>query len=169
MRTVLISLFLFVFSGLALAGGCGNCAGCDCGSSCLWPYDSRCDTDQPDWGYYYQNPHYVPDCAPKALHQFHDVFIPMYEARHTRESAYLREYACELYYAAKDIPGSWDDCCDRSCCSSDQRKHFNRAAKDLVRSCKRLKEVVWGGANAEVYDQMRQIERDYLRVANLSE
>ena len=166
MRTFLISLIVLVCVSLAMAGDCGKCGGC---SGSGWPCDSRCDNDQPDWGYAYQNPHYVPDCAPKALHHFHDVFIPMYEARHSKESAYLREYACELYYAAKDVPGSLTDYSSCSCHSGDQRKHFNRAAHDLVKSCKRLKEVAWGGANAEVYDQMRQIERDYLRVANLSE
>ena len=41
MRIVLISLALLLFAGLTVAGGCGNCAGCDGGSSCLRPYDSR--------------------------------------------------------------------------------------------------------------------------------
>jgi hypothetical protein len=125
---------------------------------------TQCRSDQPDWGYAYQNPHYVPDNAPPAVRSFHDAFIPMYEARHSRESAYIRENACQLYDAARAVPGSLT-----SYASADQRQHFNRAAKDLVRSCQRLKEIVHGGANAEVYDQMHQIERDYLRVANLSE
>ncbi len=163
MRAVLISLFILVVSGLAMAGGCGHGGSCGgCGGPCA--------NDNPDWGYAYQNPHYLPDCASKSLQCFHNAFIPMYEARHSKESAYLRENACELYYAAKRITdGSYDDCCLKCCSDPAQQKHYKRAVKDLQKSCKRLKEVAWGGANAEVYDQMRQIERDYIRVANLSE
>ncbi len=164
MRAVLISLFIFVFSGLAMACGCGHGSGCgSCGTS-------PCAYDNPDWGYSYQNPHYLPDGASRALRCFHNAFIPMYEARHSRESAYLRENANELYCAAKRITdGKYEDCSMRCCSDPAQKKHYKRAVKDLVKSCARLKEVAWGGANAEVYDQMRQIENDYIRVANLSE
>lgn len=129
----------------------------------------RLASDKPDWGYAYQNPHYIPESAPPALQRFHDVFIPMYEARHSKESAYIRESASDLYNVARDIPGSLVHNRTGESHSIEQLKHFNQAAKDLVRSCKQLKKIVHGGANAEVYDQMRQIERDYLRVANLSE
>lgn len=126
-------------------------------------------SDKPDWGYAYQNPHYIPDSAPPALQRFHEVFIPLYEARHSKESAYIRENASDLYSVARDILGSLVRVGTAESHSNKQLKHFNQAAKDLVRSCKQLKKIVHGGANAEVYDQMRQIERDYLRVANLSE
>lgn len=162
MRVVLISLFILVFSGLAMA--CGNCGH---GSSCR---TSPCAYESPDWGYSYQNPHYLPDNASRALRCFHNVFIPMYEAKHSRESAYLRENAGELFCAAKRLTDAKCDNCSMKCCDDPvQKKHYKRAVKDLVKSCARLKEVAWGGANAEVYDQMRQVERDYIRVANLSE
>ena len=119
--------------------------------------------DKPDWGYIWIDAHYVPDNAPDELKSFHDAFIPMLEARKSAESAYLREYADALYRLSKHVPGSWatDD--------RDLRKHYNRAAHDLVVNWSRLREIAFGGASSEVYQTMKRVEDNYLRLANLCE
>jgi hypothetical protein len=46
-------------------------------------------------------------------------------------------------------------------------KLFKRAAKDLTKSCDRLRDICFGGSNEAVYDQMKQVEEDFVRLANL--
>jgi hypothetical protein len=117
--------------------------------------------DKPDWGYTWIDAHYVPDNAPVELKDFHTAFVPMLEARGSAESAYLRENADELYRLAKDVPGSW------SSDDHDLRKHYNRAAHDLVKNCARLREIAFGGPSGEVYATMKRVEDNFLRLANL--
>ncbi|MBI5059434.1 hypothetical protein HZB60_06600 [candidate division KSB1 bacterium] len=119
--------------------------------------------DKPDWGYTWIDAHYVPDNAPDELKSFHEVFIPMLEARGSAESAYLREHADNMYRLSKQVRGSWnsDD--------GDLRKHFNRAAHDLVSHCAKLREQAFGGSSPVVYQTMKDVEHDYLRLANLCE
>ncbi len=117
----------------------------------------------PDWGYSYNDPHYIPDSAPEALHVFYDEMVPMLEARKSSESAYLREYADALFQASRKVSGSLEDG------TYHQRKHFNRAAKSLRRNCKDLRELAHGGTTQALYWEMKQIEADFVRLSNLSD
>jgi hypothetical protein len=152
MRTFSVVLFLAVTVSLAFAGG-------HCGGSY-----SHCD--RPDWAYSYTDPHYMPDCAPKALKCFYDKMIPMMEARRSHESAYLRENAECMYRAARRVLDADDECC---CAMHKSQKHYRRAAKDLVRDCDELREIVFGGSSSAVYEQMKQVEEDFVRLSNLCE
>ncbi len=117
----------------------------------------------PDWGYSFNNAHYLPHAAPPALEAFWHKLIPMVEARHTAESAYLREYSAELLDYARDVKGSLDGG------SKYQRHFYNKAASDLVRSCKELHKLSYGGPSHALYAEMRSVEEAYIRLANLCE
>jgi prephenate dehydrogenase len=92
--------------------------------------------------------------------------IPMMEARASHESAYLREYAECMYRAAKRVQDSDEECCGKMHKAS---KHYRRAAKELVRDCDDLREIVFGGSSRSVYDQMKEVEEDFVRLSNLCE
>jgi hypothetical protein len=117
----------------------------------------------PDWGYSFNDPHYISDNAPPALADFYDRLIPMLEARKSAESAYLREHAEELYLASKEVAGSLE------CGTDHQRKHFNRAARSLRGNCAELMELAHGAQSRVLYKEMREIEADFVRLSNLSE
>lgn len=136
-------------------------AGEKCGGKC----GSKCSTLKPDWGYTYQDPHYLPDCAPRSLVVFHERLIPMLEARKSGESAYLRENSERLYFCAKELPKAEPCCMEMKA----KIKLYKRAAKDLVKSCDRLRDISFGGTNDAVYEQMKLVEEGYVRVANLCE
>ena len=80
----------------------------------------------PDWGYSFMDPHYLPTSAPAELEAFWNKFIPMLEANWSAESAYLRENSKELLSYARDVKGSLDDG------TPYQKKFYNEAAADLV-------------------------------------
>jgi hypothetical protein len=146
MRTLLV--VLLVSLSLSVAFACDKCG-----------HDKCCC--RPDWGYSYNNAEFMPDCAPRALSCFQNALIPMIEARKSGESAYIREHACELYQMAervKDHPPECDGC---------EVKHYKRAAKDLVKDCDRLKEIVFGGTSHSLYEQMEVVENDFIRLSNL--
>ncbi|MBU0690672.1 hypothetical protein KKH18_02555 [bacterium] len=117
----------------------------------------------PDWGYSFNDPHYIPDSAPEALQVFYNEMVPMLEARKSAESAYLREYAEALFQASREVPGSLEDG------TYHQRKHYNRAARSLRQNCKELRELAHGGSTQALYKEMREIEADFVRLANLSD
>jgi hypothetical protein len=117
----------------------------------------------PDWGYSFNDPHYLSDNAPLPLKDFYDLFIPMLEARKSSESAYLREHAEDLYLASRDVAGSLENGTDH------QRKHFNHAARSLRANCAELMELVHGGQSRVLYKEMREIEADFVRLSNLCE
>jgi hypothetical protein len=150
MRKLVFLILISVFAASAFAGPCSG----KCGAKC---------TPRPDWGYSFQDPHYVPDCAPPALKDFHEVFIPMLEARKSHESAYLRQYAEKLYRYARDVQKT------KPCCSDINKKPYKRAAKDLVKDCDRLRDISFGGSDDSVYEHMKQVEEDFVRLANLCE
>ena len=156
MRTLrYLSLAIVLFgSAVAWAGDC--CEKERCSGSC----DHYAN---PDWGYSYTNAHYLPDNPPAELEAFWHKMIPMIEARHTAESAYLREYSKELLDYARDVPGSLEGG------SSYQRHFYNKAAKDLVRSCKELYVLSYGAPSASLYSEMREVQDAYVRLANLCE
>src|SRR3989339_828677 len=89
----------------------------------------------PDWGYAFNDPHYLSANSPQPLADFYDVFVPMLEAHKSAESAYLREHADDLYKASKEVAGSLENG------TPHQRKHFNRAARSLCGNCADLKEL----------------------------
>jgi hypothetical protein len=149
-RTIILTV-LVIAVGTAFAGP--NCASQNCRAKC----------DPPDWGYTYQTAEFAPDHAPCAVKTFHDKLIPLMEARWSHESSYIYDNACELYCAAKKVPGSLKTCCDK------QKEHFNNAAHDLVHDCARLKEIAHGASSRMMYDQIKLIEDDYIRVCNLTE
>jgi len=168
MRTVLVSLVLLVFAATAFAdGGCGPCPSkAGCGKKC-----------GPDWAYTFQDAHWAPSHAPKPLYAFHDALIPVIEARRSSECAYIRENAGGLYKHAKAVvkhrcDDYRDKCCGMDCgpkgCCKD-KKMAKRAAKELVRSCDRLRELCYGGSDAAVYQQVKVVEEGYVRLANLYE
>jgi hypothetical protein len=117
----------------------------------------------PDWGYAYNDPHYIPDTAPAALQAFYDKMVPMMEARKSAESAYLREYADALFQTAREVPGSLENG------TYHQRKHYNTAAHSLRANCKDLRELAHGGSTDALYWEMKQIEADFVKLSNLSD
>lgn len=117
----------------------------------------------PDWGYSYTNPHYLPDNPPAELEAFWHKMIPMMEARHSGESAYLREYSKELLNLARDVKGSLEGG------SSYQRHFYNKAASDLIRACKELHVLSYGAPSHSLYSEMHVVEEAYVRLANLCE
>ncbi len=121
------------------------------------------DYDRPNWGYTFIDAHYTPWNCPEELATFHDQLVPMMEARGHVESAYIREYADALYRASKDVGGSL------SHDNADIRKHYNRAARELVRHCARLREIVYGAPSAHLYSEMEAIENTYIRLAALAD
>ena len=147
-------------SGDHCSGKCsGKCAGkAGCKSQC----SAKCDN--PDWGYAYQSADFYPDKAPDELKEFHEVLLPVREARKSYEVAYIREAANSLYCASKQVRKSYPSCADRML-----KKHYKRAAKELIRDSKRLKEMVHGGSDDAVLTQVKRIEEDFIRLANLSD
>ena len=139
------------------SGKCGGKASC-CKSKC----SATCD--HPDWGYPYQSADFYSDKAPCELKKFHSVLIPVREARKSNEVAYIRDTANHLYNAAKQVKKSEPCCADRM-----MKKHYSRAAKELLRDSKRLKEMVHGGSDDAVLAQVELIEEDFIRLANLSD
>jgi hypothetical protein len=119
--------------------------------------------DLPEWAYTYESADFYPDAAPRELKYFHSVLLPIREARKSGETAYVRENAGHLYNAAKEVKDS------RPCVDKMQQKHYATAAKELVRDSKRLKEMVHGGSNDAVMEQVTRIEEDFVRLANLAE
>ena len=117
----------------------------------------------PDWGYAFNDPHYISDGAPDVLVAFYNEMVPMMEARKSSESAYLREYADALFQAAREVPGSLEDG------TYHQRKHYNHAARSLRRNCKDLRELAHGGSTQALYWEMKQIEADFVKLSNLSD
>jgi hypothetical protein len=87
--------------------------------------------------------------------------IPMMEARKSHESAYIREGAERLYRQSRDLKKV------KACCEDMGMKQFKRAAKDLTKSCDRLRDICFGGTNEAVYSQMKQVEEDFVRLSNL--
>lgn len=176
-----LTIFLFVaalsLANLCLAGdsccpsASDKCyptssACCPSGHTCA-SYNACCDKcdlyKHPDWGYSYNDPHYLSSCAPCELKCFWEIMIPMLEARKSAESAYLRENSDRLLYCAKKVPGSleWG--------TYHQRKHYNRAAKELVRGCENLRELSWGASSSSLYSEMKQVEASFVRLNNLCE
>ena len=151
MRPLFIALILLVGLSTAFAGNCGNSRG-----------HGGCK-DRPDWGYTYENAYFTPECSTCQLECFHDKLISMMEARKSHESAYIREHAAGLFYCADKLrdadPG----------CRKMESKHYKRAVKTMYKDCEELKELVFGGATAAVYAQVKIIEDDYVRVINLCE
>jgi hypothetical protein len=148
MRKFLVPVLILLAASVAVASGkCkGKCGGC---------------TPRADWGYSYEDPHYIPDCAPASLKRFHEAMIPMMEARKSHESAYIRERAESLYREARDVKKA------KVCGDEMNSKQFKKAAKDLAKNCDRLRDICFGGSNEAVYDQMKQVEEDFIRLANL--
>ncbi|MFZ5434335.1 MAG: hypothetical protein ACOZB3_11270 [Calditrichota bacterium] len=153
MRSFFLTLGLALAFTVAFAGG--NC-GSKCGKSCSTPCDKG-----PDWAYTYNSAFYMPDCAPKELHDFQDKLIPLIEARRTMEEAYVRENVACLYKMAKAVQKA-DPCCEQM-----RSKHYRRAAKELVRDCKRLKELAYGGPTSALYSNIKEVEEDFIQLANL--
>lgn len=148
---------------IALIGlvGLAFCCGGKCGKAC--GKAAACCPDRPDWGYAYQTADFYPDTAPRELKQFHKVLIPVREARKSGETAYVRENARQLYKAAKRVRKSRPDV------APVQRKHYAQAARELVSDSKRLKRIVHGGSDDAVIAQVKCIEEDFIRLANLSD
>ncbi|MBU1937640.1 hypothetical protein KKG05_09605 [bacterium] len=145
---------------VTVAYSCGSCGGkAGCAKSCC---GSKCDN--PDWGYAYQTADFYPDKAPCELKKFHTVLLPVREARKSHEVAYIRETANCLYMASKEVRKSYPCCADQML-----KKHYKRAAKELIRDSKRLKEMVHGGSDDVVLAQVERIEEDFIRLANLSD
>ena len=149
MRKFAFWFVLLLAAGVAMAGG--NCAG-RCSGKC---------TPKPESAYAYQDAHYIPDCAPASLRCFHEVMVPMMEARGSHECSYIRQYAEKLYRCAHEVKKT------KACCEDMDKKQFKKAAKDLNKSCDRLRDISFGGSDAAVYDQMKAVEEDYIRLANL--
>jgi hypothetical protein len=145
MRILIISLLTL---GLSLASFAG---------------DSDDPYADPDWGYSFNDPHYISANAPQELLSFYDQMVPMIEARKSAESAYLRQYAADLYEVSRYVAGSLEDG------TKHQRKHYNRAARSLRQNCAELRELSHGASSASLYGEMKEIEADFVRLANLSE
>ena len=152
----LIALVTIAYSCESCGGNCGDKAGCK--SQC----SSKCDN--PGWGYAYQSADFYPDRATCELKKFHAVLLPVREARKSHEVAYIRETANRLYMVSKQVRKSYPCHADRM-----QKKHYKRAAKELIRDSKRLKEMVHGGSDDVVLAQVERIEEDFVRLANLSD
>lgn len=156
---ILLVAGLFVVNMAAFAGDC-----CPGGSSNCCPSAKSCDPyARPDWGYSYTNGHYLPDCPPCELKAFWNVMIPMLEARHSAESAYLRENSKCLLEHAREVKGSLRHG------TRYQRHFYNEAAADLVRACKELHVLSYGAPSASLYSEMNKVEEAYVRLANLCE
>jgi hypothetical protein len=153
MRTFIAVLAFTLMASLAVAGD--HCGGGGCGG--------RCGHRGPESAYTYEDCYFTPDCSPRQLECFHDKLISMVEARKSHESSYIREHACMLYECAKRVAKA-DDCCRVMCAN---KKHFKRAAKDLVKDCDDLREISFGGSTAAVYERMKAVEEDYIRLINL--
>ncbi len=156
MRTLRYLSLAIVLFGSAVAWAADCCPekkGC-CGSD---PYAN------PDWGYSFTDPHYLPSCAPCELAAFWNKMIPMLEARGSAESAYLREHSKELLVYAREVKGSLEGG------TKYQRKFYNEAAADLVRACKELHVLSYGAPSPSLYSEMRKVEDAYVRLANLCE
>jgi hypothetical protein len=147
-RAIFLAVLIIFSAACACSNGDNGCK-------------SKCDP--PDWGYTYQSAEFAPSEAPCTVKAFHEKLIPLMEARWSHESAYIYENACELYCAAKKVPGSLKCACDT------QKKHFNNAARDLVSDCARLKEIAYGAPASVIYKQVQTIEDDFVRICNLSE
>ena len=154
MRSFLLTIVLAFSVSFALAGD--NCGGCS--KSC----HTKCGG--PDWAVTYNSAFYMPDCAPEALEDFQEALIPVIEARRSMEEAYIRENAGCLYRASKEVAKMHEECCSKM-----DRKHYKRAAKDLVRDCKQLKELAYGGSSSALYEHVKNIEQDFIRLSNLCE
>lgn len=131
-----------------------------CGAAAFANDDPYAD---PDWGYSYNDPHYLPDNPPAELEAFWHKFIPMLEAEWSGESAYLREHSKELLTYARDVKGSLENG------TKYQRHFYNVAAADLVRACKELHLLSYGAPSAALYSEMNKVEDAYIRLANLCE
>jgi hypothetical protein len=149
----LIALVAIAYSGEPCGGKDG------CSKSCC---SKKCDN--PDWGYAYQSADFYPDKATCELRKFHEVLLPVREARKSYEVAFIRETADCLYMASKQVRKSYPCCADQMV-----KKHYKRAAKELIRDSKRLKEMVHGGSDDAVLTQVERIEEDFIRLANLSD
>lgn len=145
----------FVFPALILLAATVALAGGKCQGRC------RSCAPRADWAYSSQDAHYIPECAPVPLKRFHEAMVPMMEARKSHESAYIREGANRLCRQARNVKKV------KPCCDDMNMKQFKSAAKDLTKSCDRLRDICFGGSNDAVYEQMRQVEEDFLRLANL--
>ncbi|MDD5087181.1 MAG: hypothetical protein PHI18_00080, partial [bacterium] len=108
----------------------------------------------------YTSAYYMPECAPKPLQVFHGQLIPVMEARKSAESSFIREHSADLYLAARDVQKA------ERCCEGMNYKVYRKAAKDLVRDCKRLKDISYGGTSASLTDQVKLIEEDFIRLSN---
>ncbi|MBM3324060.1 MAG: hypothetical protein FJY66_00160 [Calditrichaeota bacterium] len=139
----------------------GQCSGKACTGKCGGKCEGKCD--HPDWAYAYQSADFCPDAATKELKKFHSVLIPIREARKSGETAYVRENAKHLYEAAKQVKKS------KPCVEKMQQKHYAKAASELAHDSKRLKELVHGGSDDAVMEQVTLIEEDFVRLINLSE
>jgi hypothetical protein len=159
---IVVAVVFLAGFGMAYGGGdCGSHGSKSCTGKCWKVCPMKCD--RADWGYAYQSADFYPDAAPRELKYFHSVLLPIREARKSGETAYVRENAGHLYNAAKEVKGS------RPCVDKMQQKHYATAAKELVRDSKRLKEMVHGGSNDAVMEQVTRIEEDFVRLANLAE
>ena len=146
-KFVFLSLLLLAATAVLAGGKCqGRCGGC---------------TPRANWAYSSQDAHYIPECAPVPLKRFYEAMVPMMEARKSHESAYIRERAERLYRQARDVKEV------KRCRADMDTKQFKRGAKDLTKSCDRLRQICFGGSNDAVYEQMMQVEEDFVRLANL--
>jgi hypothetical protein len=164
-RWIPVFVALVFLAGFALAYGGEGCAGQSgkgCASQCGGKVCMK-KCDRADWGYTYQTADFCPDNATCELKNFHSVFLPIREARKSGETAYVRENANHLYYAAKQVKKS------KPCVDKMQQKHYARAASELAHNSKRLKEMVHGGSDDAVMEQVMLIEENFVRLANLSE
>lgn len=123
-----------------------------------WADDDN--ADRPDWGYTWIDAHYLPDKASTELKDFWNAFVPMMEARTHAESAYIREHAEELYHLAKQVPGTLDSE------SGYNKKYYNRAARAMAKHADRLRDVVYGSPSSVLYEEMKAIEDNYIRLCN---
>ncbi|MBU0507344.1 hypothetical protein KKH27_00715 [bacterium] len=154
MKSFLVSLIVLLAVSVSLAGeGCAKSCARTCGKS-----KASCET--PKAAYDYTSAYYMPDCAPPSLQQFHGKLIPVMEARKSSEFSYVRESSAALYAAARDVLKA------KPCCDGMNYKQYRRAAKDLVRNCKKLKEICYGGAPSALDTHVQTIEEDFVRLAN---
>lgn len=123
-----------------------------------WAGDNQ--EDRPDWGYTWIDAHYLPDNASPELKEFWNALIPMIEARTHAESAYIREHAADLHKLAKQVPGTLDSD------NGYNKKYYNRSAKAITKHSARLKDVVYGSPSSVIYEEMKAIEDNYIRLCN---
>lgn len=150
MRSILVPLIVLVGVSVGFGQSCGK----SCASSCK----TKCGT--PAAAYDYTSAYYMPDCAPQPLQVFHGKLIPVMEARKSAEASFIRENSAVLYAAARDVQKA------KRCCDGMNYKNYRKAAKDLVRDCKRLKDISYGGTSASLADQVKRIEEDFIRLSN---